>query len=468
MQSQAPRLSPCVNRTRFHRSSSLHAAIAAMALSMLALAQPAPSRADVTWPDDQLLPSFPAPATTQDLIFLRGASFTWQAEGPSLGHGTGHLDGDGWLCQVGVDAPAKHMIYGPYDASLPAGGNTARFRMKIDNNSSDDAVQVTIDVRDNTTGNVLGSADISRKDFTVAGDWVTFPLNFTIPALGHGIELRVYWHGGAYIKVDSISVDRGSEDDLVLFASLKGVVNVTKPRIFSYEGDAFAEGEHAWLESLGLAWTDQPDKWALIGKYRSEIKGLVVWDPTVPDTMNLATTLAGQKKALVASPAQLARLMGPPYNLTILEDLRGRFTTKLQVYQAMFNDVWPTVTHRVIFGVSPDYHKAAVREYAVALGGAAIWLDPKVSGESEMLDKFLSSMERGSAFMGWWPEEGAGVERGSRHGIATVASGYATNLTAACLARCTSSPCRPSPCSRTRCTWPSSSATATTSSTSST
>jgi hypothetical protein len=213
------------------------------AVCLAVLLAPSLARAEVTWPASQLLPSFSAPAATQDLILLHGAgAVRWEAEGPLLQHGTGRLDGDGWLCQTGIDAAGRHMIYGPYDASLPAGGNTARFRMKIDNNTADDNHQVTIEARDSTTGAMLASQEITRRQFTVAGDWVTFGLPFSIPAQGHGIELRVWWAGGAYIKVDWVGVDRGSEDQLVLFASLKGVVNATQPRIFSYEGDAFAEG----------------------------------------------------------------------------------------------------------------------------------------------------------------------------------------------------------------------------------
>jgi hypothetical protein len=404
--------------------------IGRLAACLAVLLLPATSRADVTWPADQLLPSFPAPAPTQDLILLHGrGAMRWEAEGPAIGHATGRADGDGWLCQTGIDEARRHMVYGPYDSTLPAGGNTARFRIKIDNNSADDAHQVTIDVRDSTTGAVLASQDVTRRQFTVAGDWVTFALPFSIPAQGHAIELRVWWAGGAYIKVDSVGVDRGSEDELVLFASLKGVVNATRPRIFSYEGDAFAEGKHTWLSSLGLAWQEHTDNWALIGKYRSEIEGVIVYDPLVPDTMNLATTMAARRKALVVSPALLPRLTGTPHSLPVLEDLRGRFANKVAVYDSMFANQWPTVTHRVLLGLSPDHHKAALREYAIALGAAVVWLDPEVAAESAVLDRFLAAMGPGNAYMGWWPEEGPGVERGSRFGIATVASDYATNLT---------------------------------------
>src|SRR5687767_1220095 len=75
-----------------------------------------PVTAQITWPSGQLLPSFPAPAQTQDLIILRESSSRWEAEGSALGHKTGRLESDGWLCQTGIDAANEHMIYGPYDS----------------------------------------------------------------------------------------------------------------------------------------------------------------------------------------------------------------------------------------------------------------------------------------------------------------------------------------------------------------
>jgi hypothetical protein len=389
-----------------------------------------PTTPGLSWPPDQLLPSFPAPAPVLDLITLRESTtfVSWEAEGPQLQHATGHLDGDGWLCQAGIDAPNKHMIYGPYASDFPVGGSVARFKLEIDDNTYDDKEQVVIDVRDNVSGQILASRSITRTQFTVAGDWVTFSLPFMLSAPGH-IELRVFWTGRAYIKVDWVGADRTDDDELSLFASLKGVVNATKPRIFSYEGDDFAEGRYTWLQSLGLGWSEPADKWSLLTKYRSEIAGLIVYDEAVPDTVNLATTMAGPKKALLASASLVPKLTSPPYNLPILVDLRGQFSSKLAVYNRLYNEQWPSVTHRVLVGLSPAFHKASLREYAVAIGAAVVWLDPKVPDEKMMLDKFLSTMESGSPFMGWWPEEGSGVDAASKYGIATIASDYSTNLT---------------------------------------
>lgn len=388
------------------------------------------AQADLTWPVKQLLPSFPAPRLTQDLITLRETPLSWGAEGPFISHGTGHADGDGWLCQTGIDTPNAHMVYGPYDTSVPAGPNTAEFQLKIDNNNANNDPQVVIDVRDATSGAMLAQRTINRMDFPVAGQYTTFQLPFNLAAANHSHELRVYWLGGAYIKVDRVGVTQGpSSDEMYLFASLKGIVNFKKPRIFSYEGDAFAEGPTTWLQSLGLQWTEVSDKWRLITKYRDSLAGLIVYDPAQPDTINLATTIARKRKALIASPTLAAKLTAAPYNLPILVDFRGQFSSKLQVYQTLFDSYWPTLTHRAVVSISPTIHKAAVREYATAVGTATIWLDPRVAGESELLNKFLASMGAGTVMLGWWPEEGSGVERASQYGIATVASDWSSNLT---------------------------------------
>jgi hypothetical protein len=181
---------------------------------------------------------------------------------------------------------------------------------------------------------------------------------------------------------------------------------------------------------LGVGYTERTSNtWAILTKYISEVSGLIVYDPDQIHTVNLATMLAKDKNALVASPSLVAKLTAAPYNLPILTDLRGKFTSKLQVYQTLFDSYWPSIDHRLLIGLSPTAHKASLREYAVALGAAVVWLDPKVTAESVLLNKFLSSMPDGANFMGWWPEEAAGVTRVSLYGITTIASDYCTNLT---------------------------------------
>lgn len=391
----------------------------------------------ISWPQGQLLPTFPASASTQDLIYLNGTvapyakTWSWQAESTTIMHETGQLEGDGWVCRAGIDEANKFMVYGPYDKNITSGPNIAEFRLMIDNITGNDDVIVSIDVRNTTTGTVLASQDLTRLQFTAANTYINFKLNFQLPADSQEIELRVLWKGTSYTKVDWVRITQDNATaEKYLFASLKGIVNRKQPRIFSYEGDAAAEGPYTWLQSLGVSYTDnKTNTWNVLTKYLSEVSGLIVYDPAQIHTVNLATRLASDRNALIAAPSLLQKLTAAPYNLPVLEDLRGKYDSKIQVYQTLYDNFWPQTDHRLLIGLNPSAHKASLREYAVALGAVVIWLDPKVAEESTLLNKFLSSMPAGANYMGWWPEEQAGVTRVSSYGITTIASDFSTNLT---------------------------------------
>ena len=220
-----------------------------------------------------------------------------------------------------------------------------------------------------------------------------------------------------------------NEDELYLFSSLKGIVNRTQPRIFSYEGNEGGEGRYTWLESLGLDYVEHADPWEVLHKYRDEVSGIIIYDPEQLHTVNLATTIAGGRGAVIASPRLVARLTAAPYQLSVLEDLRGKFGSKLAVYESMYEDHWLKQDRRILMGISPNIIKAGVREYAVALSLPTIWLDPEVAEESALLDKFLATMPSDGHYMGWWPEEAPGITRASRFGVPTIPSDFSSNLT---------------------------------------
>lgn len=54
------------------------------------------------------------------------------------------------------------------------------------------------------------------------------------------------------------------------------------------------------------------------------MKGAVIWDPAVPATLNVATTIAGVKDGVVLSP-ELAEQSLSKWKLPVLDDLRGKF-----------------------------------------------------------------------------------------------------------------------------------------------
>ncbi|GIP51064.1 GxGYxYP domain-containing protein [Paenibacillus vini] len=323
------------------------------------------------------------------------------------------------------------MVYGPYTTDIPAGEHTAFFDMIIDNNTADNNLIVTVDVRDNTTGQVLASRDIHRQDWSYTSNYERFYLPFTNPAVGHELEFRVYWYGAAYTKVDKVgSLTESREDEEVLFTTLKGLVNRTQPRIYTHDNPVKnEEGKYNWLNSLGLGYADVSDNWTLLSKYASEIDGIVVYDDAVPDTINLATTIASLNDGIVAPPSLVNKLTSAPYNLPILDDLRGDYANKLEVYQDLYDNYWPTLPHRMIVGLRPEL-KGFLRDYAMATGTAVIWLNPAVPAEDALLRDFFADMPYGSGvYMGWWPDEPVGVGTASEYGVSTIASDFSSNLT---------------------------------------
>ncbi len=215
----------------------------------------------------------------------------------------------------------------------------------------------------------------------------------------------------------------GAEEDL--FASLEGIVNRAQPRLACVSARE-SDGKFTWLKIHRLAWNPIRGDEALL-KYKNEIAGLVVTDPAQPDTLNLATTLAGLNDELICAPELLAKLTNAPFNFPVKDDLRGKFAGQLQVYEFLLTNCWPRCTHRIFTGLGPRLH-GNLRDYAVAVKSAVVWLDPRRTAEAALLAKFFSGLRPAAAvYMGWWPDEEAGLKFAGQRGIPVLASDYFQN-----------------------------------------
>ncbi|HEY6739109.1 MAG TPA: GxGYxYP domain-containing protein, partial [Actinopolymorphaceae bacterium] len=202
-------------------------------------------------------------------------------------------------------------------------------------------------------------------------------------------------------RLDVVDIAELHGDLKLLLGTLQGVVNREKPRIYLIGPDATnGEGRLTWLKSLKVPYKLHEDPWAVVSKYRKAVRGVVVYDPDVPDTINVATTLAGLKNAVVAAPA-MAEELRRTYGFEVLDDLRGRFGDRLEAYEWQFEHLWPKTTHRMLIGLPPmrsvglppgipeiydtlakvteHEHDAANRdvyEFDVSdkLGGEAVWM----------------------------------------------------------------------------------------------
>ena len=311
-------------------------------------------------------------------------------------------------------------------------------------------VVARLSVRDKQSGMVLASREIARWQFE-GQDERCFGLSY-LQREGQEVEYIAQTDGAQVVSADGevmhptlhwpldqtmptfpapektldyIDVTDMRVDEKALFTTLKGAVNRIKPRIQSCEGNR--HDAETWPSAVGLTLNPVNDPYTLIEKYKGEVSGIVIYDDQVETTLNLATAVAGDKGALVVSPALAEKLSS--FGFPVLEDYRGKFKGLLEVYEYLYDQVLPGLSHRILASLAPSTG-GCLREYIPAIKAAVVWLDPRTGNDEKyMLDDFVKSLYPGGFCMGWWAEEGSGIDAASIHGVPTIPSDFSVNLT---------------------------------------
>ncbi len=250
------------------------------------------------------------------------------------------------------------------------------------------------------------------------GKSIDWPIGQALPRFGAPVK-----------KLDSVSTIKEPGDVKVMMATLQGLVNREQPQLLVYE--KVWEKEN-WARELGLEAEIPADCFEILKKYKDYVKGLIIYDEAVRDTINIGTTMAGFEDSIVISERLAEILTKEPYNFKVVSDLRGKFKDKFEAYDYALENIWPNCTHRLIIGVdaSENGHLAYIRDVAVAGCIMVFWLDPREEKEAEYIKKFFKDTKPVETYYaGWWPEEGAGIKIGSEHGIPTVPADYFENYT---------------------------------------
>ena len=126
---------------------------------------------------------------------------------------------------------------------------------------------------------------------------------------------------------------RESYDESMLVACLQGIINREAPIVYTvsstekrpgYWLDLFSS-EGSWLSGRENERLDGLDE--LFALADSRVKGGIIWDPDVPASINVATTIAGVEDGIVLSPEYAEKYLSK-WGLPVLKDLRGMFTGK--------------------------------------------------------------------------------------------------------------------------------------------
>lgn len=121
-------------------------------------------------------------------------------------HQVGRAEGDGWSVSVG-DPTERYMCFGPYATEIGRGPRTAKFTAMLDNVTADDERILTFDVADATSGRVLASRDVTRRQFSRPFTYQEFALSFVSPPDAK-LEFRTLWHGVSYARIKGVEVTK--------------------------------------------------------------------------------------------------------------------------------------------------------------------------------------------------------------------------------------------------------------------
>ncbi|NLE59697.1 MAG: hypothetical protein GX616_15160, partial [Planctomycetes bacterium] len=171
--------------------------------------------------------------------------------------GFGHLcgsaiSGDDW--RVTVANNNCFMAYGPYTSSLPPGDMVARWYLRVDNNTADNADICQIDVYDATGSQFLaGPMTISRMDWTQAGVYQAFDLPFTNPGGGHQLEFRTYYIWYSQLDLDKVEAwstcGGGGEPEIISLSSFASSADGWTAE--GWKAGQYSNGTMAFNSSVG-------------------------------------------------------------------------------------------------------------------------------------------------------------------------------------------------------------------------
>lgn len=239
--------------------------------------------------------------------------------------------------------------------------------------------------------------------------------------------------------VDVYDIRSASPDVQLTVATMAGLINRPKPQVYliGSDDDAF------WLTQLPA--TIQKDSPPVTGEgvlesllisYRSSTQGMIVYDPNLPDSINVATMLASQENGIVVSPMQVQDLQGA-YHLPILADLQTHhWSSRLQAYQWALQHLRSLCTSRFVAGLDPRL-SAGLRSFLVATRTFIYYLDSRgylpdvpysLRSERGLMQDILRSFAPGTVHLGWFVDEPSGVSLTSRAALAVLATDLASNL----------------------------------------
>ena len=251
---------------------------------------------------------------------------------------------------------------------------------------------------------------------------------FFTPGLGNDVYERTF---PAFESPEHLYViDLENIDNLLwpTLSTLQGIVNRNHPRIYLIYTD------HGWnwlnetISPRGITHEEVTDAPSLFVRFRQELEGYVIYDPELPDSINVGTTMAGVLDAILVDPgyAPMMEALGMP----LIADLRGRWTENQigEMYDWAHDTYWEACNHEMLGHLEPDIHH--LRDYLVATRTFTFYSESGRTADEQLVRDFLErdDLVKPTPILGYFTEE-RGFRAASECGAYTVTSNFAPSLT---------------------------------------
>lgn len=221
---------------------------------------------------------------------------------------------------------------------------------------------------------------------------------------------------------------------------LTGLINRPQPQVYLISRD----DDNFWLAEAfaSISHTISPTKGndildTLLKTYRERISGLIIYDPSFIDSVNIAMMMAGQRDGMVVTPDQAEPLQQGPYNFPVLADLRNfHWKSRLEAYNWAFNNLRQDASPHIVAGLNPTM-AGALQSFLVATRAFVYWLDARnclpdftqgLLSERCLMKRIYKSFAPGAIHLGWFISEPFGVRLTSAAALPVLASDLFNNL----------------------------------------
>lgn len=234
----------------------------------------------------------------------------------------------------------------------------------------------------------------------------------------------------------------GSDPDTRLAAAtLQGRVNRDEGRAYLLFDDPQTSTARFWLDELARkgyidSYRIEPGD-EFFRRYSAEVARVIVYDPDVLDTINVATGMAAVEGGMVIAPGMLDRF-GAGREVV---DLRGRWSDGVSAYAWAFEELWPRMNHRILASLHPTHAHHHLRDYLVRNRIFTFYVpsperDAALAQRAQaLIARVLRAAGPNTPLIGWWDgghldhglTEYGGVGWAGEFGILTAACNWQEN-----------------------------------------